>query len=108
MLLCCCCVVVVLLLCCCCVVVVMLLRSCCDVVIESLCCCLDCSDKLFSVFFYKVADILTDRQTDRATTRGPIGPKKLCGGGWVYQTITNPISGSSQSSLRFTKLNKLN
>ena len=50
----------------------MLVLCCIHVVIVSYC-CLDCSNKLISVFFYKVPD----RQTDRATTRGPMGPKKL-------------------------------
>ena len=53
------------------VVVMLLLFSCCCHVAIVTYCCLDCSDKLISEFFYKVADI----QTDRATTRGPIGPK---------------------------------
>ena len=53
------------------VVVMLLLFSCCCHVAIVTYCCLDCSDKLITEFFYKVADI----QTDRATTRGPIGPK---------------------------------
>ena len=71
LLMCCCYIIFVMLLCCGYAVVMLLLLCFCHAVIVP-CCCLDGSDNLITVFFYKVPY----RQTDKATTRGPIRPKK--------------------------------